>query len=77
MKKLSHVYGGAAWSVAEKHSSIVFPVFFKYSGKLIAHHKEWYSEGKYGEYGFCSDAAKAAWTEGGIWKDENVLGDEE
>ncbi len=70
MKKISQAHGSAAWSVAEKHASIVFPVFFNYSEKLIAHHKEWYYEGKPGDYGFCSDAANAAWTKGGMWSDE-------
>jgi hypothetical protein len=70
MKQISTASGKAAWSLASKVGEPMQPAFFRYNDKLIAHSGDTYIEGvKPGDYGFCTDAARSAYDQGGVWLD--------
>jgi hypothetical protein len=70
MKQITRANGKAAWGVAERVGEEMQPAFFRFNGKLIAHSGTTYIEGKQpGDYGFCTEAARAAFEKGGVWLD--------
>jgi len=73
MKQITKAGGAAALSAAEKSGNNGKKAYFMYCGQLYSHAGRTYREakptGKPGDYGFCSDAADAAYNKGGVWID--------
>ena len=69
MQKLSSSTGIIAWQTAEKKGTPLNPCFFQYQGKIISHSGKTYSEGKPGDVGFCTVAARQAAKEKGVFRD--------
>ena len=73
MKQITKARGAAAWSAAEKSGNKGKEAYFMYGGQLYSHAGRTYREakptGKPGDFGFCSDAADAAYNKGGVWID--------
>ena len=71
-KRISLATGIVAWKIAEKQGNSSYPCYFRWNKKLVAHYKDVYCTGIYGELGFNNHAAYLANNARGVYQESEL-----